>query len=83
MAGHPTVGTAYVLARDAIAEMLSIDPAGLDDRYPVEVVSTGVPFLFVPLRDRATIEIDGDREQITGVRVGGQSVYVGEGVMEI
>ena len=102
MAGHPTVGTAYVLAyqgmiqlvepettitfeegvgvvpvtlsvqegqvhliqmrqplptfgpiftdREAIANMLSIDPALLDTTLPLEVVSCGVPFLFVPIK---------------------------------
>jgi trans-2,3-dihydro-3-hydroxyanthranilate isomerase len=103
MAGHPTIGTSFVLAHDhvieylseevsirleegvgvipvtiqfeeryptlirmrqplpsfgprlsevnLIAEMLSLDPASIDTNYPVEVVSCGVPFLFVPLRD--------------------------------
>jgi trans-2,3-dihydro-3-hydroxyanthranilate isomerase len=107
MAGHPTVGTAFVLAleqlmeasgeettvlfeegvgvipvrlhlenglptlikmtqllpefgpeftdRAAMAEMLSIDSAGIAPNYPLQVVSCGVPFLFVPLRDLATI----------------------------
>jgi trans-2,3-dihydro-3-hydroxyanthranilate isomerase len=102
MAGHPTVGTAFVLAHErmfdwsgeyaeirfeegvgvipvslhfsegtpgtitmtqplpsfgpeiqdveAIAQMLSLDPGDVDTRLPVEVVSCGVPFLFVPLR---------------------------------
>jgi trans-2,3-dihydro-3-hydroxyanthranilate isomerase len=106
MAGHPTVGTTHVLARErmietsgrenvegtttirleevvgtipveiiwkdgaadfiemsqppptfgakiedapAIAEMLSLDPSQIDRRFPVQVVSCGVPFLFVPL----------------------------------
>lgn len=104
MAGHPTVGTAYVLARAGrtsvrdgeatltfeegvgpipvtltmrdgqpqmiwmqqptptfgptfdnraeISAMLSLAPGDLDDRYPLEVVSTGVPFLYVPLKTR-------------------------------
>jgi trans-2,3-dihydro-3-hydroxyanthranilate isomerase len=103
MAGHPTVGTAFVLAhegmlqlvepettitfeegvgvvpvtlqtragqlhliqmrqplptfgplfadREAIAQMLSLDPALLDATLPLEVVSCGVPFLFVPVRN--------------------------------
>lgn len=102
MAGHPTVGTAFVLAREhmiqlaepettitfeegvgvvpvilqvregqlqliqmrqplptfgpvfadreAIAEMLSLDAAVLDATLPLEVVSCGVPFLFVPVK---------------------------------
>lgn len=102
MAGHPTVGTSFVLAREhlvrrderetnitleegvgpvpvriefsggepsfaemsqplprfgprlsdpkAVAAMLSLEEADLEERLPVEVVSCGVPFLYVPLR---------------------------------
>ncbi len=100
MAGHPTVGTAFVLRREglakadllkleegvgvipvalgadgliqmtqplpkfgptfneagAIAEMLSLDPGSITDTgLPLEVVSCGLPFLFVPLRDLRAI----------------------------
>lgn len=103
MAGHPTIGTAFVLARErmigrlgdkaevsfeegvgpipvslefkddlptnitmtqplprfgeqigdreGIAEMLSLRPEQISTDSPIEVVSCGVPFLFVPLRD--------------------------------
>src|SRR5215207_170009 len=103
MAGHPTVGTSFVLAREhmvarsgdrettitleegvgpipvriefkdgepvfaemtqppptfgprledlaPIAEMLSLDVSDFDELLPVEVVSCGVPFLYVPLK---------------------------------
>jgi trans-2,3-dihydro-3-hydroxyanthranilate isomerase len=102
MAGHPTVGTAFVLAREhliprgaresniifeegvgpvpvrvefengepsfaemsqplpkfgprltdasAVANMLSLNAEDVDDTLPLEVVSCGVPFLYVPLR---------------------------------
>jgi trans-2,3-dihydro-3-hydroxyanthranilate isomerase len=102
MAGHPTIGTAFVLAhkgmiqlnepettitfeegigavpvtvstqhgrpdliqmrqplptfgpefedREAIAHLLSLDTALLDAALPLEVVSCGVPFLFVPVK---------------------------------
>jgi trans-2,3-dihydro-3-hydroxyanthranilate isomerase len=102
MAGHPTIGTTFVLAREhmirrdgaetnivleegvgpipvrvefrggepsfaemsqplpkfgpelkdrsAAAEMLSLNADDIDDRLPAEVVSCGVPFLYVPLR---------------------------------
>jgi len=105
MAGHPTIGTAFVLAREkmlpaggetltirfeekvgpipvrlemkdgapdmiwmtqplpdfgpvvlnavAMAAMLGIDPGGLRTDVPIEVVSCGMPFLFVPVRDLA------------------------------
>lgn len=108
MAGHPTVGTAYVLAREgmiersetatkvnfeegvgtipvtinfsdgvadwiemqqplpifgpritdveAVAQMLSLDAAAITETgLPVEVVSCGVPFLYVPLRNLEAI----------------------------
>jgi trans-2,3-dihydro-3-hydroxyanthranilate isomerase len=110
LAGHPTVGTTFVLAREhmvektgaitnivleegvgdipvsieyegdqpgmiwmtqprpqfdreagaeeraSVAEMLSLPLEALDDRYPVQVVSSGVPFLYVPIRDLASIK---------------------------
>ena len=108
MGGHPTIGTAFVLAGDymidrsetdvqiqleeevgvipvsiqfkkgqpslirmtqqlptfgpeypdvpTIAEILAIEPDAITDtNLPVQVVSCGVPFLFVPVRDLATI----------------------------
>ncbi|MCL4300937.1 MAG: PhzF family phenazine biosynthesis protein [Anaerolineae bacterium] len=107
MAGHPTVGTAFVLAlekllddsgpetttrfeegvgvipvrvqwqhkqpalimmsqplpefgpeftnRGVIAEMLSLDPGEIDPGYPLQVVSCGVPFLYVPLTSLAAL----------------------------
>ncbi len=107
MAGHPTIGTAFVLAREqmvpaggetvtirleekvglipvrlemkngapdkiwmtqplptfgpvfpnaaAAAAILGIDPAGVRNDLPIEVVSCGLPFLFVPVRDLATM----------------------------
>lgn len=115
MAGHPTVGTAFVLARDqavkpvapettiifeegvgpipvtyvvergdiqaiqmrqlsptfgqsfsnlaAIAEMLSLGPADLDETLPVEIVSCGMPILFIPIKNleairRARVRLD-------------------------
>lgn len=107
IAGHPTVGTAFVLAHEQLiavadneqrllfeegvgvipvtvsfkndrpalitmtqphpefgsefediavmAQMLAIDSAGIDSRYPLQVVSCGAPFLFVPIKDLETI----------------------------
>jgi trans-2,3-dihydro-3-hydroxyanthranilate isomerase len=103
MAGHPTIGTAFILARErlidwagpeaiirleegvgtvpvtlrwedkgavfiqmsqplpafgaqfadkqAMAEILSLEKDAIDPHLPLEVVSCGVPFLFVPVRD--------------------------------
>ena len=102
MAGHPTVGTSFILARErmlevggdetaikleegvgtipvqlnfkdgqpdliwmqqplpkfgprledvrGVAEMLSIAPDDIEESLPIEVVSCGVPFLYVPLK---------------------------------
>lgn len=98
-AGHPTLGTAYVLCRrtglsevalslkagripvrfvekdghsygemvqndptigrthdsQAVARALNVSPDDLDPGYPVQTVSTGVPFAIVPLRSLAAI----------------------------
>lgn len=103
MAGHPTVGTSFILAREhmiepgseettikleegvgtipvtikfkdgapdliwmqqplptfgpqiedvkGVAEMLSIAPEDIETLWPIEIVSCGVPFLYVPLKD--------------------------------
>src|SRR5215213_6585196 len=103
MAGHPTVGTSFILAREhmiergsqetditleegvgpipvkvtfkegepdliwmqqplptfgprfedasLIAEMLSVEPSAVEADLPIEVVSCGVPFLFVSLKN--------------------------------
>lgn len=109
LAGHPTIGTAFILAREHmieregdsanivfeegvgdipvsiqfngdqpgmiwmtqpnpqfgrqandveradIAAMLSLSPDALDRRYPIQTVSAGVPFMFVPIRDLASV----------------------------
>ena len=98
MAGHPTVGTAWVLARRgdlplpeailelgigpvtvrveddfvwmthrpaefgtvrtdpaAVAKALAISPDDVDPRWPIQTVSTGFPFLLVPVRSLAAI----------------------------
>ncbi|MEA2574389.1 MAG: trans-2,3-dihydro-3-hydroxyanthranilate isomerase, partial [Chloroflexia bacterium] len=39
----------------SVAEMLSIEPEAINTDLPVEVGSCGVPFLFVPVRDLATM----------------------------
>jgi trans-2,3-dihydro-3-hydroxyanthranilate isomerase len=114
MAGHPTIGTAFVLAREhlvaisaenpsirleeqvgvipvefafqddgrllvtmeqppptfgpefaeraVIAEMLSLDVSALDD-LPLQVVSCGVPFLFIPVKtldDMCAVKVRAD-----------------------
>src|SRR5205814_3849459 len=128
MAGHPTVGTAFVLARegilkkpdaifeegvgpvpvsielkngapgfiemrqplpkfgprfedlDAIAQMLSVEPHVIRDmNLPVEVVSCGVPFLFVPfpnLRAIRDVRVRADLWEHTLGDVACEGVFV-------
>ena len=35
---------------DRISEVLSLDPSDIDSRYPIEEVSTGLPFIIIPLK---------------------------------
>src|SRR5438270_2145649 len=128
MAGHPTVGTAFVLAKegmlkdaeivfeegvgpvpvtiewkdgapefiemrqplpkfgprfedlDAIAQMLSVEPHVIRDmNLPVEVVSCGVPFLFVPfpnLRAIRDVRVRADLWEQTLGDVACEGVFV-------
>jgi trans-2,3-dihydro-3-hydroxyanthranilate isomerase len=100
-AGHPTLGTAYILwetekisstsdsvilelgtglvkvtrsqenlfmdqplpdfgdtvgAVDQVADALSIDPSEIDSRFPLQIVSTGFPALYVPLTSLSAIQ---------------------------
>jgi trans-2,3-dihydro-3-hydroxyanthranilate isomerase len=123
-AGHPTIGTAYVLMkegviqtpraclgekigpvevwmdadetvwmaqrlpkfgltfhyRDALARALGLRERDLEKDLPARVVSTGVPFLFVPVRSldaMARIEIDGGvvKQICAAVKAGGFFVF--------
>jgi trans-2,3-dihydro-3-hydroxyanthranilate isomerase len=42
--------------RTSIAAMLSLPIEALDDRYPIQTVSVGVSFLYVPIKDLASIK---------------------------
>lgn len=42
--------------RDAIAKSVGLDPSDIVDDLPIEVVSCGVPFLFVPVSTRAAVD---------------------------
>jgi trans-2,3-dihydro-3-hydroxyanthranilate isomerase len=50
----PTFGE--TMAATAIAPVLNLDVADLDSHFPVQVVSTGMPFLIVPLRSLAALQ---------------------------
>ena len=51
----PTFGP-VVGDRTAVAAALGLQASDLADELPVQEVSCGVPYLFVPLRDRATVD---------------------------
>jgi trans-2,3-dihydro-3-hydroxyanthranilate isomerase len=44
------------LSANQLAPVLQIDPANIDDRYPIEQVSTGLPFIIVPLKTLAAVQ---------------------------
>lgn len=44
------------LASETLADVLSLTPEDLDDEWPIQVVSTGLPTVVVPLVDRASLE---------------------------
>ncbi|MGQ9869856.1 PhzF family phenazine biosynthesis protein [Leptodesmis sp.] len=45
-----------VLSAEAIAPVLSLDPDDIDPRFPIQEVSTGVPFIIVPLKTLAALQ---------------------------
>ncbi len=98
-AGHPTLGTAYIIQREIIqsvvekvvlnlavgqipvswkeevlwmrqnvptfaekhqietlAEVLNLEVADIDSRFPIQEVSTGIPFIIVPLKSLAALK---------------------------
>jgi trans-2,3-dihydro-3-hydroxyanthranilate isomerase len=118
-AGHPTLGTAYVIRHeilggpvasislrlkagdipvtfgevlwmrqlpptfgatldsDLVARTLNLETADLDDRSPVQEVSTGLPALVVPLRDLGALRrCEVDWERYTEVAGPGKNLYV-------
>lgn len=50
----PTFGA--VLPAEAIAPILNLEPGEFDPRFPIQVVSTGVPFIIVPLTSLAALQ---------------------------
>jgi trans-2,3-dihydro-3-hydroxyanthranilate isomerase len=118
-AGHPTLGTAYVIQHEIlaspvesitlnlkaggipvtfgevlwmrqlpptfgatfdsalVARTLNLETADLDDHYPVQEVSTGLPALIVPLRDLDALRrCKVDWERYTNVAGSGKNLYV-------
>lgn len=50
----PKFGKTYQPA--SVADFLNLDKSDLDERFPVQDVSTGVPFLIVPLKGLAAVK---------------------------
>ena len=51
---QPTFGQQYKPA--ALAHILGLEDSEIDDRYPIEEVSTGLPFFIVPLKNIAALK---------------------------
>jgi trans-2,3-dihydro-3-hydroxyanthranilate isomerase len=118
-AGHPTLGTAYVIRHEILAEpveqislnlqagkipvtfgdvlwmrqlpptfgptfdaaltarTLNLEPADLDDRFPVQEVSTGLPALIVPLKSLDALQrCKVDWERYVELAGSGKNLYV-------
>ncbi len=60
------------LSGERLAAVLGLDEGAVDGRWPVQIISTGLPTIVVPLRDReALTDIDLDRgayDAVTGDR---------------
>lgn len=50
----PTFGRKF--SPDDVARALNIDSDSIDQRFPIEEVSTGLPFIIVPLKDLSAIK---------------------------
>lgn len=53
-----------IFTAEAIAQVLNLEPSEIDSRFPVQEVSTGVPFIIVPLKTQAAlkrIKVNKDR----------------------
>ena len=50
----PTFGQGF--SPDQLAPVLNLEVDEIDSRYPIEEVSTGVPFIIVPLKNHAALK---------------------------
>ncbi len=54
---HPPVSFGEVFSdRDMVADAIGVEPGDLVANVPVQVATTGVPFLYVPLRDARAVD---------------------------
>lgn len=50
----PTFGRTF--SAEEMAAVLGIEPRQVDDRFPIQEVSTGLPFVIMPLKDLAAVK---------------------------
>lgn len=50
----PTFHQAF--AAETIAQILNLEPGEIDSRFPIQEVSTGVPFIIVPLKTQSALK---------------------------
>lgn len=53
---HNMAAFGEVFERERVAALLNIHPADLDERYPVRVASTGLPFVIAPVTTLAALQ---------------------------
>jgi trans-2,3-dihydro-3-hydroxyanthranilate isomerase len=71
----PTFGSTLDPAR--VASVLDLEEADLDDRYPVQEVSTGLPAIIVPLRSLDALRrCRFDRQRYLDLAGSGKNLYV-------
>jgi trans-2,3-dihydro-3-hydroxyanthranilate isomerase len=59
---EPAFGEVFNLK--SISQSLNVDPREIDDKYPIQEVSTGLPFIIVPLKTRDAVKrakVDQDK----------------------
>jgi trans-2,3-dihydro-3-hydroxyanthranilate isomerase len=64
---------------DEIAGVLGLEPADFDERFPVQEVSTGIPFVIAPLRSLQSVRrcrVDPERFDAFVENGSGQAVFV-------
>jgi trans-2,3-dihydro-3-hydroxyanthranilate isomerase len=75
---HPAVSFGDVFDdRAAVAASLGLEPGALAPNVPLQVVSTGVPFLFVALTDKSAVDAAiSDTERLSALFAGRPEVAV-------
>jgi len=65
---------------DRVAEALSIDPDEIDSRFPLQIVSTGFPALYIPLKNlKAVQNVELNLSVLRPVLRGVDMIYVFSG----